>query len=75
MGPQFHPFETELFTYVMRQSVDDLVLQTSTWSYVAIHPERDRILAEVRTLGQRVADSSGMVRIPMTTRCYRLRRR
>ena len=75
VGPQFHPVETELFTSVMRQSVDDLVLQTSTWSYVAIHPERDRILAEVRTLGQRVADSHGMVRIPMTTRCYRLRRR
>ena len=74
-GPEFAPFETELFTYVMRQSVEDLVRQASTWSYVAIHPERDRMLDEVRVLGRRVADAGGMVEIPMTTRCYRLRRR
>jgi hypothetical protein len=42
---------------------------------VAIHPERDRILDEVRTLGRRVADRGGLVTIPMVTRCYRLRRR
>jgi hypothetical protein len=59
----------------MRQSVEDLVLRASTWSYVAIHPERDRVLDEVRALGRRVAGGDGMVEIPMTTRCYRLRRR
>ena len=74
MGPEFEPFETELFTYGIRQSVEDLVLLASTWSYVAIHPERDRVLADVRALGRRVADADGMVEIPMTTRCYRLRR-
>ncbi|HEY8820534.1 MAG TPA: class I SAM-dependent methyltransferase [Dermatophilaceae bacterium] len=74
-GPDFEPFETEVFTYGMRQSVEDLVLHASTWSYVAIHPKRDRILDEVRALGRRVADAHGMVEIPMTTRCYRLRRR
>ena len=74
-GPDFEPFETEVFTHGMRQSVEDLVLHASTWSYVAIHPERDRILDEVRALGRRVADAHGMVEIPMTTRCYRLRRR
>ena len=74
-GPEFDPFETELFTYGMRQSVEELVLHASTWSYVAIHPERDRILEDVRALSHRVADAEGMVEIPMTTRCYRLRRR
>ena len=75
VGPDFEPFETEVFTYGMRQNVEDLVLHASTWSYVAIHPERDRVLDEVRELGRRVADADGMVEIPMTTRCYRLRRR
>ena len=56
-------------------AVEDLVLHASTWSYVAIHHERDRILDDVRMLGQSVADADGMVDIPMTTRCYRLRRR
>src|SRR5665811_1937076 len=73
--PELEPSETELFTHRIRQSVEDLVLHASTWSYVAIRPERDRILDEVRALGRRVADRDGMVDIPMTTRCYRLRRR
>ena len=75
VGPDFEPFETEVFTYGMRQSVEDLVLHASTWSFVAIRPERDRVLDEVRALGRRVADRDGMVEIPMTTRCYRLSRR
>lgn len=74
-GAGFDPFETELFSWVLRQGVEDLVLHTSTWSYVAIHPERDRILHDVRALGRRVADGDGMVRMPMTTRCFRMRRR
>jgi SAM-dependent methyltransferase len=74
-GNEFEPYETELFTYGMRQGIEELVLHASTWSYVAIHPERDRILADVRALAQSVADRDGMVEIPMTTRCYRLRRR
>ena len=75
VGPEFEPFETKLFTYQMRQSIEDLVLHASTWSYVAIHPERDRVLDDVRALGRRIADGDGMLEIPMTTRCYRLRRR
>jgi hypothetical protein len=75
VGPEFEPSETQLFNFDMRQSVEDLVLHAVTWSFVAIHHERDRILDDVRVLGQRVADADGMVDIPMTTRCYRLRRR
>jgi len=74
-GPDFESCQTELFTYRMRQSVEDLVRHASTWSYVAVHPERDRVLGDVRALGRKVADGDGMVEIPMTTRCYRLRRR
>ena len=75
VGPEFEPFETELFPHVMSQSVEDLVLHASTWSYVAICPDRDRVLQDVRSLARRVADDDGMVEIPMLTRCYRLRRR
>jgi hypothetical protein len=42
---------------------------------VAIHPERERMLEQVRELGRRVAGPGGLVEIPMRTRCYRLRRR
>jgi SAM-dependent methyltransferase len=75
VGPEYERSETELFTYGMRQSVEDLVLHASTWSYVAIRPDRVHVLEEVRALGRRVADSEGMIEIPMRTRCYRSRRR
>ena len=75
VGPEYEPFETEFFSYQMRQSVEDLVLHASTWSYVTVHPERDRVLDDVRALGRTVADGEGMVDIPMATRCYRLSRR
>jgi SAM-dependent methyltransferase len=74
VGPGYEGCETELFDYSMRQSVEDLVLHASTWSYVATSPDRDRVLDEVRTLGRSVADVDGLVDIPMKTRCYRFRR-
>lgn len=73
--PDFEPYETARLNYGMWQSVDDVVRHASTWSYVALHRERERVLDEVGALGRRVADGRGMVEIPMTTRCYRLRRR
>jgi SAM-dependent methyltransferase len=75
VGPDYEHVETGLFTYGMRQSVEDLVLHASTWSYVAIHPDRNRVLEDVRALARSVADPDGMVDIPMKTRCYRFRRR
>jgi SAM-dependent methyltransferase len=71
----FEPAERELFRFTMRQSVEDLVRHAGTWSFVAIRPDRDEVLDGVRRLGDRVADAHGMVDIPMTTLCYRLRRR
>ena len=75
VGPEYERSETELFAYRMRQSVQDLVRHASTWSYVATHPDRDRMLDEVLALGRTVADGEGMLEIPMQTRCYRFRRR
>jgi len=75
VGQEYEPVESELFTYGMRQSVEDLVLHASTWSYVATSPDRDRVLDDVRALARTVADSEGMVDIPMRTRCYRFHRR
>lgn len=75
VGPEFEPYESKLFTYRMRQSIEDFVLHASTWSYVAIHPDRARILDDVRALGRREADGDGMVELPWTTHCFRLRRR
>ena len=71
----FDAVETAEFGYLMRQSVDDLVRHAATWSFVAIHPERERMLKQVRAIDVRVAGPGGMVEIPMQTRCYRLRRR
>ena len=48
----FDAVETAVFGYLMRQSVDDLVRHAATWSFVAIHPERDRMLEQVRELGR-----------------------
>lgn len=70
----FRAVETTAFPYRMRQSVEDLVRHAGTWSFVAISPERERMLAAVRELGASVADSEGMVEIPMRTWCYRLQR-
>jgi SAM-dependent methyltransferase len=75
VGSGYEDSETELFDYSLRQSVEDLVLHASTWSYVATSPDRDRVLDDVRALGRSVADDEGMVDIPMQTRCYRSRRR
>lgn len=75
LGPEFDPAQTEVFDHRVRQSLDDFVLHVSTWSYVAVHPERDRMLQEARALGRRVADADGTVTIPMTTLCHRARRR
>ena len=60
----FDAVETAEFGYLMRQSVDDLVRHAATWSFVAIHPERERMLEQVRELGVRAAGPGGMVEIP-----------
>ena len=43
----------------------------ASWSYVATAPERDRILADVSALAERVADQDGVLTLPHVTACYR----
>ena len=74
MWPEFEPVQTEIFTYDMRHSVEDLVLHASTWSYVAIHPERDRIL-DSGAHWDAGSPLTGWLRSRFRTRCYRLRQR
>ena len=71
----FEPVEHAVFGWTMRQSPQDLARHAGTWSFVAIRPDRDQVLARVRDLGRRVAGADGMVELPMLTECYRLRRR
>lgn len=47
----------------------------STWSWVALNPERDRLVDEVRELAVSVAEADGTVRLPYVTYCFRWRRR
>lgn len=46
----------------------------STWSWVALNPERDRLIEEVRELAGSVAEPDGTVRLPYVTYCFRWRR-
>lgn len=69
--PGFAPAAPHRRTYVMRLTPADLATQVGSWSHVAIHPERDQILAEVRRLAERSADADGAVRLPHVTTCFR----
>lgn len=71
VGPEFSSGETRWLRWTMRQSVDDLVRHASTWSYVAISPRREAILAEVARIATSASEDDGTVAIPMTTRCFR----
>lgn len=58
-------------SYVMRISPDDLAVQAGSWSHIAIHPERERILEEIRALGARVSGEDGLIDLPHVTTCFR----
>jgi len=68
---EFGEMEAAEFDYEQRLTPAGLAAQVSSWSYVAANPERERILAEVEALGQRVADAEGLVTLPFLTYCYR----
>ncbi|YAL82133.1 methyltransferase domain-containing protein [Dermacoccaceae bacterium W4C1] len=71
--PGFGPGERERFTYLMALSPADLAVQAGTWSAVAVHPERERILGQVEDLGAKVAGPDGLVRLPHVTIAVRYR--
>lgn len=70
--PGFGPVKQRTFHYDQPMSVDDLVLQVSSWSHVAISPQRDAWLAAVRDLGEQVAEN-GVVTVPHVTEVGRAR--
>lgn len=68
--PGFGRLEHWQTTYDMVLSPDDLVAQVGSWSHIAIHPQREQILAEVRELAQRRA-GGGQLTLPHVTDCFR----
>ena len=67
----FQPQEQAVFRYAQPLTVESLVTLASTWTNIALHPDREEILATVRRLAQRQADSGGRLMLPHRTRCYR----
>lgn len=74
VGDAFGPAEHAVFDYELELSVDGLVELASSWSYLAVAPERDARLAAVRAVGESAAEA-GVVRIPHRTVCYRFTKR
>jgi SAM-dependent methyltransferase len=73
-SPAFEPRERTVFRYEQRLTVEELVTLASSWSYVATRPDRERVLRQVRELGERVAAGRGALVVPHDTRCFRFRR-
>lgn len=67
----FTPFERRTFRYEQRLDPAGLAALASSWSYVAVHEDRDQVLADVAALGARVAGPDGYLLLPHETRCYR----
>jgi SAM-dependent methyltransferase len=59
------------FDYEQCVTPANLAALASSWSYVAVHPDRDQILADVEALGRRTADPDGTITLPHITQCYR----
>jgi ubiquinone/menaquinone biosynthesis C-methylase UbiE len=72
--PPFGPTEKTTFEYGLRLTPEGLAKVTSTWSYVAVRPDREQVLTEVELLGHRVADADGTLVLPHITYCYRAAR-
>jgi ubiquinone/menaquinone biosynthesis C-methylase UbiE len=72
--PPFADVQKTTFDYRLRLTPEALVALASSWSYLAVRPDRDRVLAEVEALGRRVVDGDGKVTLPYVTHCYRATR-
>lgn len=70
----FAPAENTQFAVEQVLTVDGTVQLASSWSPVAVHPDREAVLDEVRALASRAADAAGRVVFPYVTDCYRYRR-
>jgi ubiquinone/menaquinone biosynthesis C-methylase UbiE len=70
VGEVFGSPEYQVFPYEHVISVDGLVDLASSWSYVALAPDRDQRLAAIRAVGERAAED-GVVHLPHRTACFR----
>ncbi len=71
LPPPFGPVQRRMFAYRQRLTPAQLRTLAASWSYVQVHPERERVLDAVEGLGRRVAGPDGTVVIPHRTRCFR----
>jgi SAM-dependent methyltransferase len=70
----FGRVESTTFAYPLALTPAGLAALASSWSYVAVRPDRDKTLRAVAELGRRVAGSAdGPLSLPFTTYCYRAR--
>jgi ubiquinone/menaquinone biosynthesis C-methylase UbiE len=74
LPPTFGKLQSTTFDYTLQLTPQSLAALASSWSYVAIRPDRGKVLADVEALGRRVAGPDGVVRLPHVTRCYRAAR-
>jgi hypothetical protein len=72
-GPWFGPTESLVVPSTQDLDLDTLVGLVSSFSYVALSPERDEVLAETRRIGERELARSGQDRLdlPYLTRAFR----
>jgi SAM-dependent methyltransferase len=55
-------------------SPDDVAALASTYSGVAVRPDREAVLEQVRELARRAAEPDGSVVVPLVCHCFRYRR-
>jgi SAM-dependent methyltransferase len=70
----FRTMQRTTFDYDLELTPQALAGVASTWSYVAIRADRDRVLAQIEQLGRRVAGDTGTLVLPHVTYCYRAQR-
>ena len=51
--------------------VEAFVALASTWTNVAVRPDRDQVLVEIRRLAESEAGPGGVLVLPHRTRCHR----
>jgi SAM-dependent methyltransferase len=67
----FGPLQRALFAYRQRLTVDDVKALAASWSYIAVRPDREEVLARVTDLARGAAGDDGFVVMPYRTRCFR----
>jgi SAM-dependent methyltransferase len=67
----FGALQQATFDYQLVLTGQDLVALVSTWSYVAVRPDREQVLLDAEALARREAGPDGTLTMPHLTYCYR----